>query len=134
MMSKDKKAVVVFWKSGAGRSLDLAKHVFEKKHYDHALFCGHLALEKILKAMIITRLDNYPPHSHDLMYLAGLANIDLTPEQQQFLTEVSTYNIAGRYPEEKLAFYKKVTRVFAQKQLKKIHDFYLWLSKQKDAF
>lgn len=108
----------------------LAHDVFAKKYYDHALFCGHLALEKLLKALVVEATNSHAPHSHDLVYLAGLARIDLDMEQQKLLAIVNEFNIEGRYHEEKLEFHKRVTKAYAAVWLKKINDFYLWLSKQ----
>ena len=85
-----------------------------------------------MKARIVDSMNGPAPHSHDLLYLAGLAKLDITIDQQRFLTEVTGYNIEGRYPEEKLEFHKKITRTVAQKQLAAITDFYLWLSKLKE--
>lgn len=127
-----KEQVVKYWKEGAKKSLSLAKSVFRGKYYDHALFCGHLALEKLLKAIVVEFANEPSPRSHDLLYLAGLAKIDLTIEQQKILAEVNTFNIAGRYPEEKLEFYKRVNKNMAGEWLAKIGKIYLWLSKLKD--
>lgn len=130
MEESQKDKIVNYWKEGAKKSIKLANDVLEKKHYDHSLFCGHLALEKILKSETVKLTDKSAPHSHDLLYLAGLAKIDLSIEQQKFLTEVNSFNIEGRYPEEKLEFYQSITKDFATEKLKKINEFYLWLSKQ----
>ena len=132
MEKTQKDKIIVYWKQGAKKSLGLAKDVLEKRYYDHSLFCGHLALEKLLKAKAVQTTDKYAPHSHDLLYLAGLAKIDLDMEQQKFLNEVNGFNIAGRYPEEKLEFYKTVKKDFAFEKLKEINEFYLWLSKQNE--
>jgi HEPN domain-containing protein len=130
-MSKDK--IVMFWMEGSKESLRLANEILKRKYYGHALFCGHLALEKYLKARIVDVTDNHPPHSHDLPYLAGMARIDLDPEQQQFLAKVNGFNIEGRYPEDKMEFYQSVKPEYSIEWLKKINDFYLWLSsKQKE--
>jgi len=115
---------------GSKESLNLANDIFAKKYYNHALFCGHLALEKYLKAKIVDIIDNHAPHSHDLLYLAGLAKIDLEIEQQKFLATVNRFNIEGRYPEEKLEFYEIATAKYTAEWLDKINKFYLWLSKQ----
>ena len=126
--SKDK--IVRFWLRGSKDSLNLANDVFAKKYYGHALFCGHLALEKYLKGRIVDITDKHAPHSHDLLYLSGLAKIELEPEQQDFLATVNKFNIEGRYPEEKMEFYKIATARYAVDWMKKINKFYLWLSKQ----
>jgi HEPN domain-containing protein len=130
MEKSSKGKIVQFWLKGSKESLNLANDIFAKKYYGHALFCGHLALEKFLKGKIVNITDNHAPHSHDLLYLAGLAKIDLEPEQQEFLSIVNKFNIEGRYPEEKMEFYKIATAKYAADWLEKINRFYLWLSKQ----
>jgi HEPN domain-containing protein len=129
MQKMSKNKIVAFWLKGAEESLRLASDVFEKKYYSHALFCGHLALEKLLKAKTVTVTDQPAPHTHDLLYLAGLAKIDLNIEQQQLLDTIKKFNIEGRYPEEKLQFYQSVTLDYAKDWLEKINELYLWLSK-----
>ena len=130
MKHTQKQILVTHWKRGGKRSLRLAMDVFEKKYYDHALFCGHLAVEKYLKALVLEKTGKPVPHSHDLLYLAGLANLDLDIEQQKFLVQVNSYNIAGRYQEEQLDFHKQITKSVASKALDHINTFFVWLQKQ----
>lgn len=130
MEEKQKYKVTNFWKDGSRETLKLARDVLKKGYHDHALFCAHLALEKLLKAFVIEVSNKHTPRSHDLLYLAGLAKIDMDIDQQKFLVEVNSFNIEGRYPEERLEFYHQITRKFALEQLKKIEEFYLWLLKQ----
>lgn len=132
MEKSQKDRVVLHWRSGAKDTLKLAKDVLAKGHYDHALFCGHLALEKLLKSMVVEQSDSHAPRTHDLLYLAGLAKIDLDVARQKFLTEVNSFNIAGRYPEEQLEFYKRATKSMAKQWLNDISNFFLWLSKQRE--
>ncbi len=125
-----KNDVVRYWKAGANKCLQLAHDVFVKKYYDHALFCGHLALEKLLKAKIVESTNGPAPFSHDLLYLAGLAKMEVTTEQQKQLTTINTFNIAGRYPEEKFEFHKRITKSISEQWLKTINELYVWFSKQ----
>jgi HEPN domain-containing protein len=46
--------------------------------YTVALFMGHLALEKLLKALWVkTQSDNFPPKTHNLVKLADEAAVTL---------------------------------------------------------
>jgi HEPN domain-containing protein len=130
MEKSSKEKIVAFWLKGSKESLNLANDIFVKKYYGHALFCGHLALEKYFKGIIVDITNNHAPHSHDLLYLAGMARIELEPEQQEFLATVNKFNIEGRYPEEKMEFYKVATAKYTADWIKKINQFYLWLSKR----
>ena len=129
MESVQRRQLITHWKEGSRVSLQLAHDVFAKKYYDHALFCGHLALEKLLKALVVEAINDHAPHSHDLLYLAGLARIDLDVAQQQQLTAMNAFNVEGRYHEEKLEFHRRVTKAFAREWLMKITKLHVWLSK-----
>lgn len=73
----------------------------------------------------------YSPYIHDLRRLAEFAKIKLTSKQKQILDKISTFNIAGRYADEKFEFYKKYNRKeYAQKYLKITEDLILWLKKE----
>lgn len=89
-----------------------------------------MALEKYFKHIIVKSTDSHAPHSHDLLYLAGLAKIQLEPDQQEFLASVNKFNIQGRYPEEKMEFHKTATAKYAAAWLGKINKFYSWLTKR----
>ena len=129
---ENKNKVFKYWLDGSKNSLELAGFIYKKGYYDHALFCAHLSVEKLLKAKIVEKTNNFAPHSHDLLYLAGLAGIDIDEKQQQFLVEVNAFNIEGRYPEERLEFSRKISKVMAEKYIKKIGEFYKWLLQQKE--
>jgi HEPN domain-containing protein len=48
----DKNEIVDYWIAEAEESLDVAQHLFEKEDFSYALFFGHLAVEKIIKAVL----------------------------------------------------------------------------------
>lgn len=48
----NKKQIVDYWKTEAEESLEVSRHLFEKNDYSYALFFGHLAVEKIIKAIL----------------------------------------------------------------------------------
>jgi HEPN domain-containing protein len=48
----NQEEIVAYWKVEAEESLKVAHHLIEKKDYSYALFFGHLAVEKLLKALL----------------------------------------------------------------------------------
>ena len=68
----------------------------------HGLFFAHLALEKILKAHICLGTHDLAPRLHNLVRLAEIARIKLTPQQIEILAEMNSFNIEGRYPDASL--------------------------------
>ena len=94
------------------------------------LFFGHLTVEKILKAIYVDKHDNTPPFSHNLVYLAERADLDLEDENLELLEEVSDFNLEARYPDDKFTFYKKCTKSFTENKLDQIERVKIWLSLQ----
>ena len=104
---------------------------FDSGKFHWALFIGHLALEKSLKAFWVkNNAANFPPPTHNLVRLAESAHYTLTPNEEALLLEVNKFNIAARYPDYKRVFKKTCTRSFAEMQLKRMEEFRLCILKQ----
>lgn len=103
-------------------------YLFLKK-YDWCLFVGHLALEKILKAVFVDRNNNnIPPKIHNLVRLTELSNIDLSDDQKFILDTINDFSIQARYPDYKMDFYKKCDESYALHHLHQIKEFHAWFS------
>lgn len=103
------------WTASANDAWDTFEKLINAQKYSHALFFLHLALEKILKALIIKKTNESPPPVHDLVRLAEKTDVRLTPEMLDSLSEISTFNVAARYDDIKLKFYKKATAEYTKK-------------------
>lgn len=121
---------VEYWITSSKDDLDTAKKLFDLKKYHHALFFVHLALEKILKAIYVSKRNEAALPIHDLVRLAEKTTIRLDSETINQLTEISTFNIAARYDDYKLKFYKKATKEYTEKWLKIGQKLYVKLTKQ----
>ncbi|MDD4990009.1 MAG: HEPN domain-containing protein [Candidatus Pacebacteria bacterium] len=125
------REVIDYWEQGAQNNFDTAKFLFKGRKYADCLFFCHLTLEKLLKAVVVRKTKTTAPYIHDLRRLAELADIPLKTEQGEILDEISIFNVAGRYPEEKLDFYKSYNqKPIAEKYLKITSDLILWLKKK----
>jgi AbiV family abortive infection protein len=51
---------IEYWRSGAEEDLAAARSLLEKKHFRHALFFAHLAIEKVLKAHVTHETKTIP--------------------------------------------------------------------------
>jgi len=93
---------IEYWLRTAKDDLVTAQIIFDAgKNYHHCLFFCHLIMEKGLKALVVKQTKDVPPKIHNLLMLSKLAKLELTKEQQIFIAEVNTFNIEGRYPDEK---------------------------------
>ncbi len=128
-MSDEQKDEFKFWLDGANHDNLTAKRMFASGYYDWALFVNHLAIEKLLKA-VITKSGQHPLYSHDLNKLAKQAKLTLSPDFRIWLEEITRFNIAARYSKEKQAFYKKATKEYTQEWHKKCREIYQWIEQQ----
>ncbi|MBM4176906.1 MAG: HEPN domain-containing protein [Ignavibacteria bacterium] len=122
---QNKSNAIKYWCESAKHDLDSAFAIFSSERYDWSLFVGHLALEKLLKALWIKNNDDIiPPRIPNLVKLAEDANFKLSDAEKLFLFEVNDFNIETRYPDKKFDFYKKCNKGFAEDYLTRIKEFF----------
>jgi len=127
----DKKDIIDFWDSEAKESLQVAKHLFDKKDYSYALFFGHLAIEKLLKSIYVKRKDDNVPRSHNLPRIAKAANLTIPDDILVDLIRITAFNLEARYPDYKKKFRNKCTKAFTSQELDKIDEVFKWLKSTK---
>lgn len=119
--------LIDFWVTEAEESLTVAAHLFEKADYSYSLFFGHLAIEKIVKALFVKNIGQDVPRSHNLLRLASAAKVVLTEQQRRELIRITAFNLEARYPDHKREFRKKCTVGFTEIELEKIKEVFAWL-------
>lgn len=119
--------IMNYWFKTAEHDFETMLGLYRIKRYSDCLFFGHIVLEKILKALVVSAINEHAPRLHDLVRLSILAKINLTKKQTMFLKEVNDFNIATRYPDVKLNFYKKCTPKFTKGYLDEIKSIYFEL-------
>lgn len=83
-----------------------------------------IILEKILKSHVVKTTKEQAPFIHDLVRLANLTKLEFSTKEIHFLHQVNDFNIRARYPEHKLAFYKKCTKIYTQPYFDQIVQLY----------
>ncbi len=121
--------VRLYWIKEAEEALTVAEHLSEKGDYSYALFFGHLAVEKILKALYVGNKKQHAPPTHNLQRLAREAGLSLDEEKSQTLLLITSFNIEARYPDIKRSFRKKCTKEFTLEQMQVIRETFQWLKK-----
>lgn len=119
-----------FWLKSSEYDLETAKDLFKSKRYPYSLYFCHLALEKILKAAVVKQTKQHAPFTHGLVNLALKTSLKFSDKQKDFLAEVTGFNIEARYPDEKMTFYEKCDKKYAENYLNKTKVFYKWLKDQ----
>jgi HEPN domain-containing protein len=105
-------------------------NMFKTKEYMWSLFVGHLVLEKLLKAYYIKVKDKRIPYIHDLYKLALRCDLELNESQKDSLQYITLFNIQTRYEDYKRDFYKKCTKDFTSKNIKRIKELRNWLKEK----
>ncbi|MEK7113688.1 MAG: HEPN domain-containing protein, partial [Patescibacteria group bacterium] len=59
-----------YWISSAQEDWEVAQSLLASKKYNHALFFLQLTLEKLIKALHVSRQDDQPLYVHNLVLLA----------------------------------------------------------------
>ena len=118
---------VSYWVESSKYDLRVAEAMFRAKKYPYALFMGHLALEKLLKGLVVKRTKAHAPFSHSLPYLAMSSGITIPEPIQIRLSEFMEFHIEARYPDASRAFYKKCTERYTGPKLKEIKGVFKWL-------
>ena len=123
----DKNVIIESWVSSSDKDFVTMNDMYKTKHYDWALFMGHLCLEKLLKAVYVKNIGETPPLIHDLRRLAEKSSLSLTEEQGLQLDTISRFNIKARYDDYKQSFYKLCTLSFTNEWMTKINECRTWI-------
>ena len=127
----DKQDYIKYWVATAETDLAAMESVFIAGRYDWSLFIGHLALEKILKALWVKKnSSDIPTKTHNLKKIADEAQYSVSEEEALLLLEINDFNLEVRYPDYKYDFYKKCTKEFAEGYLIKIREMFKCILKQ----
>ncbi|MEW6685805.1 MAG: HEPN domain-containing protein [Candidatus Edwardsbacteria bacterium] len=129
-MEFDGEKTVNYWLEGAEYDLGVAEAMFQTTKYPYALFMGHLALEKLLKAMWVKNRKAHAPITHSLPFLAEGCGTAIPPNTIIKLREFMEFYFETRYPEAQKAFYRKCTKKYTKERLTEIKEIFQWLKNQ----
>ena len=101
--------------------------LFKSKKYNWALFMGHIAIEKLLKAYFVKKKKNHAPYTHNLYRLAELCELEISEERAECLFKITTFNINARYDDYKKEFYAMCTADFTKEWIEKIKKIQQWI-------
>lgn len=129
-MNFDIEKTIQYWRESASYDLETGKSLIESKRYPYALFFGHLAIEKLLKALVVKVTKEHAPCTHSLMHLASKLALKIPESVSDKLAEFMEFHIEARYPDEKMNFYEKCTEEFTRQKFNEIEEVYQWLNQR----
>ena len=100
-----RKQHVDYWLHSAAENLKDMRSAIKSKRRVNAMFCGHLAIEKMLKALCA--VSNVPiEREHKLLVLAKDSGYitQLSATERQELLTITSFNIEARYDDYKRRF------------------------------
>jgi len=123
------KAQSSVWLEIATDDIDAAEHCFNGKNYLWALFMCQQAVEKAIKAYYFEKTGEIPPKKHDLISLAGAANIlnEIDDKSQDLLRRLSIYYLETRYPDKRKDLELKCTHEYTGELLAATKGVIEWL-------
>ena len=118
---------ITFWRESAKEDWDVSQQLVDNGRTRHGLFFAHLALEKIIKAIICKKSQDIAPRIHNLSRLSELAALTPDKDKMELLAEMNAFHIEGRYPE---SLTKPPTKEEALDVMAKAERVFQWLMKQ----
>ena len=122
--------VTTYWLTEAEEALRVAVLLVDKADYSYALFFGHLAIDKMLKALYAARLHEHAPPIHNLLRLAKAAQLEPDEARAEAFITITAFNIEARYPDVKRAFRQKCTADYTGRQMTLVKELFAWLRSQ----
>jgi len=122
--------IVQHWIDASEKDFQTMQNLLRSGDYSWAMFLGHLVLEKLLKAHFVKNQKKHALFTHDLLRLATKAELIFNDEIEEWLDDISTFNINARYDNYKQDFFKLCTKDFAKLWSERIEIIRQWLIKE----
>ena len=124
-MSLTVKGQVDYWLKISAESMLDMRAAFRSGRRTNALFCGHLAIEKMLKALCSARrVPSNQIWGHNLIQLTQKAGLVLTSVQVMELGTITSFNLTTRYDDHKRQFAQICSKQYAGHWISIIENWY----------
>ena len=123
----DRDKLIKYWIDSSDEDFETMNAMYESKRYSWSMFVGHLMIEKLLKALYLSRNSDFPPFIHNLTRLAEKCHLELNEQQRLFFVTVTAFNINARYDDYKMSFQKTCTPEFSAIWINQIIKQRLWI-------
>ncbi|MBI3914617.1 MAG: HEPN domain-containing protein [Chloroflexi bacterium] len=123
------KKTTANWIAGSRYDIETAKHMYKTGRYIYVIFMCHLAIEKLLKAVVAESQEKHPPFTHDLYDLIERAGLEIPAKHRRIIAQLNELSIATRYPEDFAAMLKDFPKKVSLDYLKQSEEFLKWLER-----
>jgi HEPN domain-containing protein len=130
LQDEQKTKLIDYWIRSAEYDLEVSESLYEKNRFHYSLFFGHLAIEKILKAIFVKKKSIHAPFSHSLTYLVEKAGIEIQQERLERLADFMDFYIEGRYPGDLDDIFRKYNPALTREKREDVKEMFEWLKKK----
>jgi HEPN domain-containing protein len=130
LQDEQKTKLIDYWVRSAEYDLEVSESLYEKSRFHYSLFFGHLAIEKILKAIFVKEKSIHAPFSHSLTYLVEKAGIEIQPDRLEKLADFMDFYIEGRYPGDLDDIFRKYNSTLTREKREDVKEMFEWLRKK----
>lgn len=125
-----KKEHIEYWTNNSELDWRRAIRCFNDNDFLFCLFCIHLSLEKVIKAIWVKdNTENYPPKLHNLIRILEQTSMNLEEKDLIFLNDLNRFQLEGRYPDYMGKIYKECNSEFTNKMIIQANEIKLCLLK-----
>jgi HEPN domain-containing protein len=115
------------WLAQVDYDLATAEQMLRAGRYIYVIFMSHMALEKVLKAVLTEETRKLPPRTHNLIDLAQRAQLALSQEHQDFIGKINNASVVVRYPDDLSEMISQYSEVIARDYLQKARELIKWI-------
>jgi len=87
----------------------------------------HLSIEKALKGLYVSILQEMPPKTHNLIYLVEKIKVELPDHLSSFLSTMNGVSVLTRYPDDLKKMQKVYNKARTKVLLESSKDLLKWL-------
>jgi HEPN domain-containing protein len=119
------------WAETSNYDLRTAEAMYKAGRYLYVVFMCHLAIEKMLKAILAQKYpEEVPPKIHNLINLAQKTEVALPDHLKDFFQRIDNVSVITRYPEDLRTLAKEFNQETAKKILTETKRMIKWLKQQ----
>lgn len=119
------------WLDSARYDLRTAQTLYVSGRYLYVVFMCHLAIEKMLKAVVTEQTERMPPKTHSLMYLSDLSKLTMPENHMPIIKHLDGVSIPIRYPRDLRELQKTYSRKSSAEILKQTTALIKWLARNQ---
>ncbi|MFC1886716.1 HEPN domain-containing protein [Thermodesulfobacteriota bacterium] len=118
------------WIESSDYDAQTATYMLQTGRYIYVIFMCHLAIEKLLKAIVQENTGKLPHKTHDLIFLLQTAKINLPENLLDFIGKINNASIVTRYPEDLSKIISAYPEHVAKDYIDRTYEVITWLKQE----